>query len=367
LVPARCWNFLCYGFTPQERSSPAFNPHINEWHRHNPPPGTAYNLLPRLDHPSLAFRPDAGDLVDKLHVLAPYDCNLNWFIWEVKFKANPTLEQATTLFQAILPYNSFAMEKVAATVRDQPARCEHLLAQAAEFNPAFHFALADYYAGHNADDQAAACIEKGTRLDPDPVQAAARASWLIKYYLKKGQLDAARREADLAGNGFSNRFGLQAKAEFLEATGNYPAADQWFGKILERYHDPEPVIAFCLRYKNQTGDARYDGELHQRVGGLFPRGIETVRLADLKTPPRDGALIQAENSSPFTASLHPGDVIVAVMGLRVHNVAQYTCARESTTNSLLDMIVWQGRGYHEIKSNPPGHRLGVELDDYMAR
>jgi len=39
LVPAECWNYLCYkvNFAPPYNPNP--NPHVNEWHNHNPPPG----------------------------------------------------------------------------------------------------------------------------------------------------------------------------------------------------------------------------------------------------------------------------------------------------------------------------------------
>ena len=204
LVPARCWNFLCYWFTPAEDYRPNPNPHVNEWHKHNPPPGTAYNLLPRLDHPSLTSRPDSEALIDKLHEMAPYDHDIVWYIWKTKYRTKPTYEQASALFQPVLAYDNYAMEKVADTVQDQPAKYEQFMAQAAKLNPSDYFTLADYCADRNEDDEAAAYIEKGNALDPDSVRASYHASWLIKYYLRKGQTEAARREADFAGKVYSS-------------------------------------------------------------------------------------------------------------------------------------------------------------------
>ncbi len=80
LVPVECWNYLCYRFSPTESYNPNPNPHVNEWHAHNPPPGTAYDTSPRLDHPSLVDRPDSAALLDKLHDLAPYDSSISYFI-----------------------------------------------------------------------------------------------------------------------------------------------------------------------------------------------------------------------------------------------------------------------------------------------
>jgi tetratricopeptide (TPR) repeat protein len=362
LVPARCWNFLCYWFTPDEWYKPNPNPHINEWHKHNPPPGTAYNPLPRLDHPSLTSHPDA---VDKLHEIAPYDRNIAWYIWKTKYKTKPTYEQASTLFQPVLSYDYFAMEKVADTVEDQPVKYEQLMFKAAELNPSDYFKLADYFEPRN-DDKAAGYIEKGNSQDPDSVRASDYASWLIKYYLKKGRTEAARREADFAGEVYSS-MGLQAKAEFLEATGDEAGAFQWYSNIEERYDESGPVVAFCIRYKNRTGDTRYDGELNKRMAKLFPQGIEKVSIGDFKAPPTDGVLINEATDLAGAAGLKVGDVIVAINGIRMHNFNQYSCGREFDATPEMNLIVWQGNRYNQIKASPPDHHFGGDFGDYKAR
>ncbi len=365
LVSAECWNYLCYRFNPAEWYRPNPNPHVNEWHKHNPPPGTAYDMRPRLDHPSLISRPDSESLFDKLHKLAPYDWNITYYIYNKKYGKHPTYEQAQALFQPVLPYAVYAMQSVADTVRDQPDKYEQLLSKSAELDPSDYFTLADFFEQQNAD-KAAGYIEKGNSLDPDSVRASYYASWLVKYYLKKGQTEAARREADFAGDVYSS-VGLQAKAEFLEATGDYAGAFQWYSNIEERYDDSGPLIAYCLRYKNKTGDSRYDEEVKKRLSKLFPHGIEKAGLGDFQSAPTDGVLIEGENNLIRNAGLHRGDVIVAVFGMRVHNFAQYNYGRESKSDPELDLIVWQGNGYHEIKASPPGHRFGVDFGDYMTK
>ena len=105
LVPAECWNYLCYETPVASLYSPNPNPHINEWHKHNPPPGTDYDLDPRLDHPSLIERPDAVAAFEKLHALAPYDCRITDFLVKKEYNDHPTYDQATALYQAELPYS----------------------------------------------------------------------------------------------------------------------------------------------------------------------------------------------------------------------------------------------------------------------
>jgi tetratricopeptide (TPR) repeat protein len=306
-------------------------------------------------------------LVDKLHDLAPYDENIAWYIWKTKYHQKPTYEEALALYQPVLAYDDEAMEKVAAPLQDQPAKYVELMSRAAAVNPSDYFTLADYYTARQEDDQAAASIEKGNAHDPDSVRAAEYASWLVKYYLKQGRVADARREADFGGDVYSAP-GLLAKAEFLEATGDYPGAYQWFANDEERYDDPAPLIAFCLRYKAKTGDSRYDGEVRQRLGKLFPQGIEKVGLGDFQSAPTDGVLIVEENDVMRRFNLHQDNVIVAVSGVRIHNDKQYNYARNLSSDPAMDLIVWQGNQYHEIKASPPGHRFGGgEFGDYVAK
>jgi tetratricopeptide (TPR) repeat protein len=363
LVPAECWNYLCYrvSFAPAYNPNP--NPHINEWHNHNPPPGTVYNLHPRLNHPSLVGRSDAVEKFEQLHQLAPCDVRIvNWLIWK-KYNDRPTYDQAMGFFQALLPYSVRASRVVANSVYDQPDQYEKFMLPAAELNPSCYYDLGDYFIDHNQEDKAAQYIDKACDTDPDSVCVANHAEWRVRYFLKKGQADKAREIADFAGEVYSFR-GLAAKGVFMEATTNYDGAFEWFAKIEERYDDATPLINFCLRYKAQTGDTRFDAELQKRLETLFPKGTEKVALGDFQAVPTDGVAIRQQNERLLSAGLKQGDVIVALNGIRVHNFAQYTYIRDSQEAPELDLIVWQGNAYREIKSSPPNRRFGVDFGDY---
>ncbi len=363
LVAPECWNYLCYGFSHTEHYQPNPNPHINEWHKHNPPPGTAYNILPRLDHPSLVERGDASALLDQLHDRAPADRDLNYYLLKNKFKNAPTYAQATALFGASDAYSVQAMIWLAWSVKDQPDKYEYLMSKAAEVNPAEYSQLAEYFIGRKEDSKAVKYYEKGDAADPDAVSVASHAPWLVKYYLQQGRTNDARRVADFAGEVYSFS-GLEAKAQFLEATKDYAGAFQWYANIEERYEDSGPVVAFCLRYKSKTGDPRFDGEIQKRATKVFPHGIEKAGLADFSGAPADGVWFKAESDLLKAAGLKQGDVIVAAYGVRVHNVAQYNYQRDNSSDPELDLVVWQGDGYHEIKASPPNHRFGVEIGNY---
>ena len=363
LVPAECWNYLCYRVSFAPLYAPNPNLHINEWHNHNPPPGTVYNLHPRLNHPSLTSRPDAVARFEQLHELAPYDCRIANFILEKKYNNRPTHDQAMALYGVVLPYSVFALQTVANTVYDQPGQYEKLMLQAAELNPACYYDLSGYALNHTNEDKAAQYIDKACDTDPDSVRVSNHAEWRVRYYLKKGQTDKAREIADFAGEVYSSR-GLTAKAVFMETTTNYDGAFEWFAKIEERYDNSSPLIAFCQRYKALTGDTRFDLELQKRVKKLFPKGMEKVSLGDFHAAPTDGVLIRQQNDLLLSAGLKRGDVIVALGGVRVHTLAQYSYIRDLQDTPELDLIVWQGNAYHEIKSKPPNRRFGVNFGDY---
>jgi len=366
LVPASCWNYLCFkvNFAPPYDPNP--NPHVNEWHSHNPPPGTVYDLHPRLNHPSLINRPDVVARFEQLHEMAPYDCRVINFLLNQKFNDKPSYDQATNLFQAVLPYSLNAMRTVAGTVYDRPQQYQKLMLQAATLDPVCYYALGDYAINRQEDDQGAQYIDQGCAADPDSVRVANYALWRVRYYLKKGQTDKARQIADDAGEVYSSR-GLEAKAVFLEKTTNYDGAFEWFAKIEERYDDSKPLLAFCERYKNLTGDTRFEPEVKKRLKKLFPKGIEKVAVADFQGAPADGVLIRQQNGLLTAAGLRTGDVIVVFNGTRTRTFAQYMYVRDSVAGPELDLIVWQGSAYHEIKASPPNHLFGVDFVDYRPQ
>jgi tetratricopeptide (TPR) repeat protein len=366
LTPAECWNYLCYRGPAKEVYKPNPNPHLTEWHKHNPPPGTAYNPRPRFDHRSLIERSDANTRIDTMHALAPYDRNISYNLIRIEYKKQPTYEQCQEVYKLVLPYATYAMAAVADTVKDQPDRYEALMSRAAALDPARYYNLGDYFQARQMEDKAAGYYEKGNELCSDRVNASYHASWLVKYYLKKGETQKAQSVADAAGEVYS-AVGLQAKAEFLETMGKYTEAFEWYAKEEKRYDEPGPLINFCIRYKAKTGDTRFDAELNSRVLKLFPKGVEKVSLKDFQSAPADGVLVKQENDLVSKAGMKTGDIIVAVNGIRMHNLAQYLAGRETGMMPEMTLIVWHGNQYHEIKASPPNHRFGVDMGDYLAK
>ena len=270
------------------------------------------------------------------------------------------------LYGNVLPYSVTAIWTVANTVTDQPARYEELMIQGTKLSPTFYYGLGDFYYNRSDEDKAAQYYDQACDADQDSVRASNYALWRMRYYLKQGQTDKARQIADEGAQVYSSR-GLQAEALFFELTTNYDNAFDWYVKIDERYQQPGPLINFCMRYKILTGDNRFDPELKKRIGAIFSKGIERAFLNDLHDPPADGVLVKQENDKTKAAGFGKGDVIVAVYGYRMHNMAQYTYGREWSTGPELDLIVWNGNAYREITANLPSHLFGVDFGDYTAK
>ena len=366
LVPADCWNFLCYkvNFAPWYKPNP--NPHVNEWHSHNPPPGTVYDLYPRLNHPSLTGRADAIARLEQLHVLAPYNCRITHYLVKHKYGDSPSYEQATNLYQAVLPYGVGAMRMVACTLYQQPEQYTKLMLSAAALDPSCYYDLGDYEIEHHDDDTAAKYLDQACIADPDSVRVSNHSYWRVKYCLKKGEVEKARQLADEAGEVYS-AVGLESKAFFLEKMTNYDGAYEWYAKIEERYDESGPLMAFFERYKQQTGDARFEPELNRRLKKIFPDGVEKVSLKDFRSPPPDGVSVRQQNDLTTAAGLRIGDVIVALNGTRTHTLNQYMLVRELLTTPELELIVWQGSGYRVIRASPPNHKFNVDFGDYRPQ
>lgn len=364
LVSPRIWNCLCYRVKFAELYQPNPNPHINEWHKHNPPPGTVYDPSPRTDHPSLIERPDTMEQLERLCEMAPANPGLAHNLIRLKYSNEAVYDQLVEIYSPVLEFSAKAMVKVANSVADQPDRYEELMARAASLDPSRYFNLGDKFK-RTDEDKAAAYLEKAIEHGSDDVHAANEAGWLVHYYLDHGEKEKARKLANMAGKVYSYS-GLAAKAEYLEETGDYAGALKWYKRIEERYDAPSAVAQFISRYKASTGNTRFDAELQSRLDGLFPGGIQKARLGDFQDPPVEGVIVRGENDLTEEAGLSSGDIIVAAQGIRVLNFQQYSYARDSVTTPQLDLIVWQGNGYHEIHASPPRHRFGVSFRTYPS-
>jgi hypothetical protein len=365
LVPAQTWNYLCYkvDFAPLYQPNP--NPHINEWHKHNPPPGTVYDPHPRMNHPSLIRRPDTLSALERLHELAPYDRTVAQELIKLKYTNRPKLADLQEIYRPVMDYDASVMGLLAAQMTGQPEEYENLIKRAAGIDPAYNYTLASYFARRNETRKAADYYETAMEKDTDSVRMANHAEWLIDYYQTNGSPDKAMALANRAAEVYSYS-GLMAKANLLETLGKYAEALELYRNLDERYGHAEELAAFLARYKAATGETKYDSELQSRIRNMFPKGLEKVEVKELSGPPADGVRLKQENAQTRYAGLRQTDIIVAVYGIRVHNFAQYYFARDTSRAAEMDLIIWRDGRYSLLTAKPPRHKFGVDMIDYTA-
>lgn len=90
---------------------------------------------------------------------------------------------------------------------------------------------------------------------------------------------------------------------------------------------------------------KYQAKPDQLSLRVFPTGIQPWQASTPVTPPTDGEIILSDSPLLQKAGLHPGEVIVALDGMAIHNEEQYRWARSLSTDTHMELEVWSGIGY----------------------
>jgi tetratricopeptide (TPR) repeat protein len=364
IVPAEMWNHLCYKGPNKELYHPNPNPHVNEWHYHNPPPGTAYNIDPRRGHPSITSKPTAVSQLEEMHASAPYDYELSFFLLDQKFRDSETYEQAEAVYRPISDYSVWAMDRLSRKANKNPELYEKITLRAANLDPDRYLSLGKYFSAMD-EQKAVRYFEKGIELSSDSVAKSYVAPWLVKYYLLHGQRAKASDLADFAEEVYSYE-GLRAKAEYLELVGRFKEAMNVYLKMRERYGncDELPAFAYRQRDKKTLGTERY---WKAEVSKLFPAGLESITIEQLKGKPTQGVILGAQSNAARAVGLEKGDIIVAVEGVRIQNIPQCIFAESLKLDPEIEFIAWKANHYQKLQGRLLERRLDSEIEDYSPR
>jgi tetratricopeptide (TPR) repeat protein len=337
------------------------------WFQHNPLPGTAYDLVPRMQQAQFMNHTDLAGLLNHLHALAPYDRDLSELLLMLKSRdrTNASPAEVAEIYQPVLEYMPTADAALAIASSNNPVEFEQWMRKAADLAPGHFFALGHYFSSRD-EAKAANYFETAIKRDSDAIRVADDAGWLVQYYYRHGHTDKAMKLADQAAEVYSS-VGLRTKANLLEQLKRYDEARDYYAKIEERYQQAGPLVGFCVRYGSATGDTnKYAGFLQEKASVLFPRGVERVQLSKFRGPPAQGVMFAQNSELLRQAGLKKGDIVVALNGRRVYYTTQYTYLRAYLAESPMRLIVWQGEQYIEIVANPPNGLFGVSLEDYYS-
>lgn len=368
LVSSKIW-FYIYDpprFAPQHFAKKT--PNMNLWFKHTPPPGTVYDLGARLNQPTLVSRPDVRQLFDKFLAIAPYDFTVAQNTIAARYQSGrPSYEQMEPVYRAGLDFNVHYMQVMALALTNRPAEYEKMMLKIAESSPCIYRTLGIYYLDKGEEQKGIQYLEKSMAECGDAVANASQAGRLIRYYWNQGEKKKAYDVADFAADQVYSGAGLRAKGELLEMDGRYKEAAEYYRKLEERYNTKYDVLRFVARYKAKVGDNAFDDLVKSRVNNVYPAGMEKVKLADFKEAPADGVYISATGPEVTRAGLSQGHIIVALYGTRVHDMDQYGYLRDSSSETELDLIVWTGTQFIEVKASPPKLRFGVDFTNYKQR
>ena len=365
-IPALVWNELCYNVSFAPLYIPPPHAFINEWHRHNPPPGTVYDIAARIWHPSLTRQPDSLRRIEQLQAMAPYDQSINYELLFTRYGKNETAAQFTEIYSAMVDFTPWVCRSIATLNEANPVLYEKWHLKAATLDPVSYRIMAEYYIKHGRDDDAAKAYLQWMANETDEVAIANNSSWLIEYFEKKGQTEDATKLADRAAEANSD-WGLQAKAELLEKRGDDAGAFDYYLKIHERYEDPGVVIGFILRFKKRRSDPRYDSLLEQLTNQYIPSGLKTFQPNDPPTPPEVGVFVHSQNDGVTGAGLKKGDIIVAERGYKVYDWVSFKLIRDLDPEAPYEIKVWRDSRYVDLKPLPADYRFGIDLLDYHAK
>ncbi len=369
LVPVEVWNEMCDRVPFAAVYCPPPDPQVNEWHRFNPPPGTAYDVDPRNRHPSMTNRPDYPALLARLHEMAPYDVAVtNHYLWQRGRHDGQTKPSGAAMEKAygpVLEFNSMEIAAVAEAYRTEPERYEHWMSRAAGIAPVWNYWLGKFYAEAGRDADTARAYERIIFSDTDAVRMSNKCDWLVKYYERHGQPEKATSLATDAAEVYSGS-GLCTMADLLEMRGDFAGAIEFQRKMYERYDNPNYLVGCLLRYQRATGKTADDPALRQVVAKVLPKGLEKIEDEKLRGPPMTGVIIKQESPESRKAGLEPTDVIVGIRGYKVGNFEAYKAVCDMDPQTPFVLNVWRDGRYCQIKAAPPNNRFGVEMGDYVA-
>ena len=367
MVPAEAWNYVCYTVPFGSLYIPPPHAFINEWHKHNPPPGTAYNPSPRLNHPSLTNQPDTITRIEQMHALAPYDEAITFYLLRIRDGETPTPEQLQQAYAAVLNFQSLPCEQIASRYKDDTQAYEQWMNKAAVLDPSYYRILAEFYVKKGRETDAANAYIQWMSNEVDEVAIANDSGWLVDYFERTDQPDSATQLANRAADTYSAR-GLLVKARLLERRHDYNGALHYYQAIYDRYEYAGSIIGFLSRLKAAKGlEASEAALLDHLLKVNLPGGINKVEINDKTPPPQIGVIVNTENRYITKAGLRRGDVIAAIRGYQVTSWASYIVLRDLDPDTPITLTIWRASHYFTSKPLPAGFRFGVDLGDYHAR
>lgn len=362
LVPSEVWNDICYNVPFGPRYIPPPHGFINEWHKLNPPPGTAYDPFPRLDHPSLVRQPDFPARLEQMRQIAPYDPHILYHLAKYPEDQEATAEKIEQVYAPVLDYDEYPNRRIAKLNTTNSAKFHYWIAKAAALDPSNLETLAHWYAERKQDDLAAATYAQWIANEIDELRVANSADWLVQYFERKGRIESAAALAERAANTGSS-VGFLTKAHHLQRMGKIDEALGVYLENQERYNAPQPLITFVMKLPASQRTPRCEQQLNQSLKLIFPSGLQKLALSAKSAAPKTGVRFQSETDAMAKVGIRKGDIVATVRGYQVPNFTGYLILRDLDENAPYEIWVWRQDHYFPVKL-PAGFRFGFNMEDF---
>lgn len=362
LVTAANWACLAepvpYG--TQSRSIPR----PQAWFSPDLPFGTTYDFGPRYYELHHLWAADTATW-DKILETAPYHHDVIRAHRHKKLGPNVSLAQVEESQAKICDYDLKSAWEIARHAEKEPAKYMAAMKKVAVMDGDSYIDLGDFQVEQHHEGEAAEAYRAAFEKAHDRVRMANCCDWIVNYDFDHGRKDEALKIATDAAEVYSYR-GLETMAHLMERMEKWEAAEKYYGNIAERYSDQGPLASFYMRH--QEKNPKMAAALKRITDEVYPDGVEKATLASFNGAPKDGAVIMSTNTHTTRAHLKKGDVIVALDGYRVHSMEQYTWVRALAHHDVpLNLIVWNGSKYTDVKANPPKRRFECDMITYLGR
>jgi hypothetical protein len=259
-----------------------------------------------------------------------------------------------------LDYNSRAFGRLE---EDPPqglaeADQEPILRRDAVFDPQKYFALGVLLRDEGRIDEAAQVDRIGVAKSVDDVGFSDAVDPLVEYDLDHGDKAEAEQIAERA-NATGSAAGMCVEMLVLEKDGELDKAAELGEQLKQGYGYASPVYGIYARHHDHFPN-QYAGIVAQ----FFPDGMDHATFDTFYQAPAEGVCLTGKTKPVKTSGLKLGDVIVACNGYKVSNVYQYDVIRDLNGDPVLDLVVWRGDKYEELKPSLPSHRFNAELSNY---
>jgi hypothetical protein len=309
-------------FTPSFPVGTVFEPNTRPW---------AANLVARFTAPQIAPFRDA----------APYAQRLTWVSIGPEYDKAPAAVLKKE-FGEMAAFNlGFALRIASAIKKEDPDAYPAAMGPVVAMGPERLLDLADYYVDHARLDAARDAYERWFTAGRDEVAIANRAEWMVRDYFDRHEYAKANALANRAARTYSAR-GLLAQARLYDWSGNPREAERYYRLEYERYDDPDDLYGFLLRQH------RKGMEVDALKWKVFPGGIVPVVMPSLQDPPTTGIEVTSVGKLGERLGMRVGDIVVAVDGMRVQNLAQYYAVKTASLDPVMRVIVWRDLKYVEV-------------------